>query len=46
MEAAAGMLTELGVAPLIAEASRAVHERLSAGQESSSPSGQRTERFR
>ena len=37
------MLTELGVAPLIAEASRAVHERLSAG---AGPSGQRTERFR
>jgi len=45
MEAAADMLTELGVAPLIAGASRAVHERLSAGQEPSSPSGQRTERF-
>jgi 3-hydroxyisobutyrate dehydrogenase-like beta-hydroxyacid dehydrogenase len=43
MEAAAGMLTGLGVPPLIAEASRAVHERLSAEQ---GPSGQRTERFR
>jgi 3-hydroxyisobutyrate dehydrogenase-like beta-hydroxyacid dehydrogenase len=31
MEAAAGMLTELGVRPLIAEASRALHERLPAG---------------
>jgi 3-hydroxyisobutyrate dehydrogenase-like beta-hydroxyacid dehydrogenase len=29
MEAAADMLTELGVRPLVAEASRAVHERLS-----------------
>jgi 3-hydroxyisobutyrate dehydrogenase-like beta-hydroxyacid dehydrogenase len=29
MEAAAGMLTELGVRPLMAEASRALHERLS-----------------
>ena len=28
MEAAADMLTDLGVPPLIAEASRAVHERL------------------
>jgi hypothetical protein len=43
METAAAMLTELGVAPLIAEASRAVHERLSAEPD---PSGQRTERFR
>jgi hypothetical protein len=46
MEAATDMLSELGVPPLIAEASRAVHERLSTGQEPSSPSGQRTERFR
>ena len=30
MEAAAAMLTELGVAPLMADASRAVHERLAA----------------
>jgi hypothetical protein len=29
MQAAADMLTELGVPPLIAEASRAVHARLS-----------------
>jgi 3-hydroxyisobutyrate dehydrogenase-like beta-hydroxyacid dehydrogenase len=29
MEAAAGMLTELGVRPLVAEASRALHQRLS-----------------
>jgi 3-hydroxyisobutyrate dehydrogenase-like beta-hydroxyacid dehydrogenase len=29
MEAAADMLTELGVRPLVAEASRALHERLS-----------------
>ena len=36
MEAAAGMLSELGVPPLTAEASRAVHQRLSAGQD---PSG-------
>ena len=36
MQAAADMLTELGVPPLIAEASRAVHERLAGGQE---PSG-------
>jgi hypothetical protein len=36
MEAAAEMLSELGVPPLIAEASRAVHERLAAEQE---PSG-------
>jgi 3-hydroxyisobutyrate dehydrogenase-like beta-hydroxyacid dehydrogenase len=36
MEAAADMLSELGVPPLIAEASRAVHERLSAEQD---PSG-------
>jgi Domain of unknown function (DUF1932) len=43
MEAAADMLSELGVPPLIAEASRAVHERLSAGQD---PSGQRAERLR
>jgi 3-hydroxyisobutyrate dehydrogenase-like beta-hydroxyacid dehydrogenase len=43
METAAALLTELGVAPLIAEASRAVHERLSAEP---GPSGQRTERFR
>jgi 3-hydroxyisobutyrate dehydrogenase-like beta-hydroxyacid dehydrogenase len=42
MEAAADMLTGLGVPPLIAEASRAVHERLSAGQD---PSGQRAERL-
>jgi uncharacterized protein DUF1932 len=46
MEAAADMLSELGVPPLIAEASRAVHERLSTGQEPSNPSGQRSERFR
>ena len=46
MEAAADMLSELGVPPLIAEASRAVHERLSTGQEPSSPSGQRAERLR
>jgi len=43
MEAAADMLSELGVPPVMAEASRAVHERLSAGQE---PSGQRAERLR
>ena len=43
MEAAADMLSELGVPPFMAEASRAVHERLSAGQE---PSGQRAERLR
>ncbi len=43
MEAAADMLSELGVPPLMAEASRAVHERLSAGQE---PSSQRAERLR
>jgi 3-hydroxyisobutyrate dehydrogenase-like beta-hydroxyacid dehydrogenase len=35
MQAAADMLTELGVPPLIAEASRAVHERLAGGQETS-----------
>ena len=46
MESAAEMLTELGVPPYIAEASRAVHERLSAEPEPSSPSGQRAERFR
>jgi hypothetical protein len=28
MEAAAGMLTDLGVPPLMADASRALHERL------------------
>ncbi|HEX6447886.1 MAG TPA: DUF1932 domain-containing protein [Trebonia sp.] len=33
MEAAAQMLTELGVAPLMADASRAVHERLAAENE-------------
>jgi hypothetical protein len=31
MEAAAEMLTELGVPPLMAEASRALHERLTGG---------------
>ena len=46
MEAAADMLSELGVPPLIAEASRAVHERLSTEHEPSGPSGQRPERFR
>jgi 3-hydroxyisobutyrate dehydrogenase-like beta-hydroxyacid dehydrogenase len=35
MEAAADMLTELGVPPLIADASRAVHERLASGPSSS-----------
>jgi 3-hydroxyisobutyrate dehydrogenase-like beta-hydroxyacid dehydrogenase len=43
MEEAADMLSELGVQPVIAEASRAVHERLAAEQE---PSGQRPERLR
>jgi len=43
MEAAVDMLTGLGVPPLIAEASRAVHERLAAEP---GPSGQRAERFR
>jgi hypothetical protein len=33
MEAAAEMLTELGVPPLMADASRAVHERLAAEKE-------------
>jgi 3-hydroxyisobutyrate dehydrogenase-like beta-hydroxyacid dehydrogenase len=37
MEAAADMLTELGVKPLIAEASRARHERLSQQQAKPSP---------
>jgi hypothetical protein len=32
MEAAAGMLTELGVPPLMADASRALHERVSGDQ--------------
>ena len=31
MEAAADMLTELGVPPLMADASRALHERLASG---------------
>jgi hypothetical protein len=31
MAAAAGMLTELGVPPLMADASRALHERVAAG---------------
>jgi hypothetical protein len=32
MEAAASMLTELGVPPLMAGASRALHERLADGE--------------
>jgi hypothetical protein len=35
MEAAASMLTELGVPPLMAGASRAVHERLTGGEDAS-----------
>jgi 3-hydroxyisobutyrate dehydrogenase-like beta-hydroxyacid dehydrogenase len=37
MEAAAGMLTELGIAPFIAEASRALHERLAGSPAAGSP---------
>ncbi len=43
MEAAAAMLTELGVSPLMADASRALHERLTQGRP---PSSQRSQRLR
>jgi hypothetical protein len=40
MEAAAAMLTEFGVPPLMADASRALHERLAAEQARTPRTGQ------
>jgi 3-hydroxyisobutyrate dehydrogenase-like beta-hydroxyacid dehydrogenase len=45
MEAAADMLTELGVPPLMASASRALHERLATGKKGSETLRERPERL-